>query len=72
MALCKLCHWAFDEGLMGVSEKYDVITSRKISANPNVPGFLLTLSGRSIIPPVDRGLWPAQQYLAEHRRGWRL
>lgn len=72
MALCKLCHWAFDEGLMGVSENYDVITSRKISANPNVPGFLLTLSGRAIIPPTDRGLWPAQQYLSEHRREWRL
>jgi putative restriction endonuclease len=49
-----------------------VITSRQISANPNVPGFLLTLSGRGIIPPADRDHWPAQQYLAEHRREWRL
>lgn len=72
MALCKICHWAFDEGMMGVSENYDVITSRQIVANPNVPGFLLTLTGRSIIPPPDRGLWPAQQYLAEHRKEWRL
>lgn len=72
MALCKICHWAFDEGMMGVSESYDVITSRQIAANPNVPGFLLTLTGRSIIPPPDRDLWPAQQYLAEHRKEWRL
>lgn len=72
MALCKLCHWAFDEGMLGVSESYDVITSRQIAANPNVPGFLLTLSGRSIIPPPNRDLWPAQQYLAEHRKEWRL
>jgi len=72
MALCKICHWAFDEGMMGVSENYDVITSRQIAANPNVPGFLLTLTGRSIIPPPDRDLWPAQQYLAEHRKEWRL
>lgn len=72
MALCKLCHWAFDEGMMGVSDDYNVITSRQIAANPNVPGFLLTLSGRGIIPPPDRDLWPAQQYLAEHRREWRL
>ena len=72
MALCKISHWAFDEGMMGVSENYDVITSRQISANPNVPGFLLTLTGRSIIPPPDRDLWPAQQYLAEHRKEWRL
>ncbi|MEI6827786.1 MAG: HNH endonuclease [Desulfuromonadales bacterium] len=72
MALCKICHWAFDEGMMGVSENYNVITSRQIAANPNVPGFLLTLSGRSIIPPPDHDLWPAQQYLAEHRKEWRL
>jgi putative restriction endonuclease len=72
IALCKLCHWAFDEGMMGISENYDVITSRQIAANPNVPGFLLTLTGRSIIPPPDRDLWPAQQYLFEHRREWRL
>ena len=72
MALCKLCHWAFDEGMMGVSDSYEVITSRQIAANPNVPGFLLTLSGRGIIPPPDRDLWPAQQYLAEHRQEWRL
>jgi len=72
IALCKLCHWAFDAGMMGVSENYLVITSRQIAANPNVPGLLLTLSGRSIIPPHDRDLWPAQQYLAEHRRAWRL
>lgn len=72
MALCKLCHWAFDEGMMGVSECYDVITSRQIASNPNVPGLLLTLSGRNIIPPSDRDLWPSQQYLAEHRREFRL
>ena len=51
MALCKLCHWAFDEGMMGVCENYNVITSRQISANPNVPGSLLTLTGRAMIPP---------------------
>jgi len=72
MALCKLCHWAFDEGMMGVSEGYCVITSQQIAADPNVPGFLLTLSGRGIIPPVESELWPGQEYLKWHRREWRL
>jgi len=72
MALCKLCHWAFDEGMVGISDSYDVITSRQIAVNPNVPGFLLTLSGRNIIAPSERELWPAQQYLADHRREWRF
>jgi len=72
MALCKLCHWAFDEGMMGVSDNYEVITSRQIAADPNVPGFLLTLTGRGIIGPQERELWPARHYIAEHRRDWRL
>ncbi len=72
MALCKLCHWAFDEGMMGVSDSYNVITSRQIGADPNVPGFLQTLSGRGIIPPADRELWPEQKYLLWHRRENRL
>jgi putative restriction endonuclease len=72
MALCKLCHWAFDWGMMGVSNDYQVITSRQIAAAPNAPGFLLTLSGRGIIPPTDYDLWPAQEYLAEHRKEWQL
>ena len=72
MALCKLCHWAFDYGMMGVSDNYSVITSRHISAQDNAPGFLLTLTGRAIIGPADQDLWPAPQYLAEHRREWRL
>ncbi len=72
MALCKLCHWSFDKGMMGVSEDFNVIISRQISAVPNAPGFLLTLSGRGIIPPSDRCLWPAQEYLSKHRFEWRL
>ncbi len=63
---------AFDKGMMGVSDNYEVITSRQIAADPNVPGLLLTLTGRGIIGPQERELWPAQQYIAEHRRDWRL
>lgn len=72
MALCKLCHWAFDWGMLGVSDTYRVITSRQIGADANAPGFLQTLADRNIIPPADRDLWPAPQYLAKHRQEWRL
>ena len=72
LALCKLCHWNFDEGMLGVSDNYNVIVSRKIAANPNVPGFLVTLADRGIILPQDSDLWLAKEYLEEHRRGWRL
>ncbi len=72
MALCKLCHWAFDEGMLGVSDSYAVVTSRQIAQNPNVPGSLQTLSGRGILTPSDQALWPAQEYLQWHRRENRI
>lgn len=72
MALCKLCHWAFDEGIIGVSDAYTVITSQQINLTNNVPGLLTTLTGRAIIPPSDQDLWPAQRHLSWHRRQFRL
>lgn len=72
MALCRTCHWGFDEGMLGVSDSYTVITARAIGNDPNFPGLLSILSGRGIIPPADRELWPAQDYLREHRKEWRL
>ena len=72
MALCKLCHWAFDEGMLGVSDDYAVLTSPQVSLSPNMPGSLQALSGRSIIAPPDKELWPAQEYLHWHRREYRI
>lgn len=72
MALCKLCHWAFDEGLMGVSHEFRVITSRRIGEIPNAPGFLVTLHDREIVAPSDRDLWPGPNYLSQHRAQNRL
>lgn len=72
MALCKLCHWSFDKGMLGVAGDYTVIASRQIRSDPNVPGLLLTLIGRAILPPAERTLWPAQESLGWHRRQFRL
>jgi len=46
---------------MGVSDSCNVITSRQIAADPNVPGFLQTLAGRGIIPPAANDHWPARE-----------
>jgi putative restriction endonuclease len=72
MALCKLCHWTFDEGFIGVSASYTVLVSRQLSSGPNMPGLLSTLDKRSIITPIDKELWPAQEYLEWHRREYKL
>jgi putative restriction endonuclease len=68
MALCRLCHWTFDEGLISVSSKYAVVTSPQLAATCNVPGHLLTLKGRGIIGPDERPLWPDLDSLRWHRR----
>lgn len=72
MALCKLCHWAFDEGLMGVSNTYAVIISRQVAQTHNTAGVLLNLVDRNILGPQDQVLWPHQTYLEQHRTKFRL
>ena len=68
MALCRLCHLTFDEGLLGVSSRYMVIASPRLAANNNVPGHLLTLDDRGIIGPGERLLWSGLDALSWHRQ----
>ena len=66
MALCHLCHWTFDEGLIGVSPSHIVMTSPRLAAQANVPGHLATLDGRGMIGPSERVLWPEGDSLKWH------
>jgi putative restriction endonuclease len=72
MALCKLCHWAFDEGLMGVSDKYSVLIAKQVSLSHNAAGVLLNLKDRNILAPQEQTFWPHQDNLAWHRKAFRL
>ena len=67
MALCRLCHWSFDEGLMSVGKNYEVLVSRRIQTEQNLPGHILTLRDRNIFTPEDQKFWPAQINLERHR-----
>jgi len=67
MALCKLCHWSFDEGLMSVGTEYEVLVSKFVTINQNYPGHILTLSDRNIIRPEKIEFWPNQDNLKWHR-----
>lgn len=67
MALCKLCHWSFDEGLMSVGEEYEVKVSKRVNLENNFPGHMLTLSDRSIFKPDEEKFWPGQENLDWHR-----
>jgi putative restriction endonuclease len=68
MALCRLCHWTFDEGLIAVSGTYTVIVSKQLSANNNILSHLQTLAGRGIIGPTEQTLWPDMDALHWHQQ----
>jgi len=70
MALCRLCHWSFDEGLMSVGKKYEVLVSKRVQVEQNLPGHILTLRDRSIFTPEEDKFWPAQKNLGFHRRNY--
>jgi uncharacterized protein YecA (UPF0149 family) len=40
LALCHLCYWTFDKGLVAFSERYQVKTSPQLAGQPNLPGHL--------------------------------
>jgi putative restriction endonuclease len=68
IALCKLCHWSFDEGLLGVSRHYTVMSSAELAAPNNLPGHLSSLKGRGIVGPAERAHWPDPGSLKWHRK----
>jgi putative restriction endonuclease len=68
IALCGLCHWVFDEGLMAISEAYIVKLSPQMRVSDNIPGHMLTLEHRSIIGPNERALWPDLQSINWHSK----
>ena len=67
MALCRLCHWSFDEGIMSVGKNYQVLVSKEVQIEHNLPGHVLTLRDRNIFTPEEQKFWPAQENLQWHR-----
>jgi len=67
LALSKLCHWAFEEGLLTLSPDYAIHTSPELTAPYNTTGALDTLDGRSPHLPDKKALWPGPEYLEWHR-----
>jgi putative restriction endonuclease len=68
MALCRLCHWTFDEGLLSVSARYLLVISPELRSASNMPGHLLTLESRPILAPAEQALFPHLESLAWHRQ----
>ena len=67
ISLCKLHHWAFDKGLISLSETYQVIVSVLMSDQRPTEDRLTELRDRSILLPEHNQLYPAQDALEWHR-----
>jgi putative restriction endonuclease len=68
LALCRLCHWSFDEGLMSVGKSYEVLVSKRVRTDQNIPGHMMTLADRPIFKPQGQNFWPAQTNIEWHRK----
>jgi putative restriction endonuclease len=68
MALCRLCHWAFDEGVTGVSKEYNVLASEQLTLGENAPWIYLMVKGRPIFKPDPEERWPDLEALSWHRK----
>lgn len=67
IALCKLCHWGFDEGLLTSSATYSVTVSGLVKAEYNAPMHLPSLAGRKLTLPAEEAYWPSLEALKTHR-----
>lgn len=66
MALCRTCHWTFDEGLLRIAPSYEILTSAQLRAATNLPGYLSNLEGRVIVRPSEEVYWPDTKSLRWH------
>ena len=68
LCLCRICHWSFDEGLMSVGKDYEVLVSKRVQSDRNIPGHIQTLMDRPIFKPEQEMYWPTQDNLGRHRK----
>ncbi len=68
LALCRLCHWSFDEGLVTLSDAYQIKLSPQLTAPDNIPGHLSAFGKRPFLGPTDQSLWPFPESIAWHQQ----
>jgi|GEM_PF-2210698 len=68
IALCKICSWSFDNGLIGIGEEYEVLIPTAVRLNGNLPGHILIFKGRTVSKPQQEVFRPSQKNLSWHRQ----
>lgn len=67
IALCKLHHWSFDEGLISIDDSFRVMTTPLLNAQRPTEWLLTDLKNKQIMLPQNETLYPAQEALHYHR-----
>ena len=52
---------------MSVGKKYEVLVSKRVRLDQNMPGHILTLTDRLIFKPEQVAFWPGQDKIKWHR-----
>jgi putative restriction endonuclease len=65
LALCRLHHWAFDNGLIGVLDNYRIIVKDDLTNKDY--GEITRYSGKSLFLPDDSAYHPHPLFLKAHR-----
>jgi putative restriction endonuclease len=68
IALSPTCHWAFDVGLLTVTDDYKVKASPQLAKGQNSPHHLAELAGVRILLPKEESLQPDRESLRWHCR----
>ena len=68
LALCRLCHWYFDEGLVTLTPSYQIKLSPQLAAPDNIPGHLHAFGKRPFLGPDDQSLWPFPESITWHQK----
>lgn len=68
LALCKLHHWAFDNGLISIDDDFRLLVSPVFKEDGN-EGFLLNrLRSQKIFLPKEKPFFPSQETIKWHRQ----
>jgi len=67
LALCGVCHWTFDEGLLSVTEEWRLRFSQYLEQKGQNIGYLKGIRDDKIMLPQRKLLWPRQDSLEWHR-----
>lgn len=68
IALCPNLHRAFDRGLIGIDNNYEVIVSERFTESADTAYSIKKLVGTSISLPVESRFHPSEENLAWHRK----